>query len=133
MNQLSRIGARGIILGVLVCLALALGGAGCRKGGAAHQASTSDANGYFCTKCQAKFYVNDDVFADKCPSCGAMEVVEVMGFVCGGCNAVTLAPKGPEAIQCAKCGARAASKKLPRENELIEWGAVKKSAADVRE
>jgi len=133
MNHASRIGARSLILAALLCLVVGVTGPGCRKGGTAQQASTSDANGYVCAKCQTKFYVPDDVFADKCPSCGAMEVVEVIGFVCDSCGNLNLAPKGPEAVPCAKCGARAGSKKLPRADELADWGAVKKSAADVRE
>src|SRR6059036_1091369 len=46
------------------------------------QALESDANGYLCQVCKAKFYTDRAVFANVCPSCKSTQLAQVVGFVC---------------------------------------------------
>lgn len=87
------------------------------------QAFGSDANGYVCRKCEARFYTDRAVFAEACPNCEAGEITEVMAFVCPADKAVTLAPRGIDIAPCAKCGKPVRELKLPQAAELKAWGA----------
>jgi len=103
---------------------------GCRPD-PARDAAESDVNGYACLKCQARFYTAQKVFAEHCPACKGFDLRPVVGFVCDKDQHVTLAPRGVGVGVCEKCRAPVAAIKLPREPELIAWGAVKKARAEV--
>jgi len=110
-----------------VCLLLA---AGCGKS-AVDRALESDARGYFCPGCKSKFFTEYAVIADVCPQCKNNDILEVVGFVCPADRHTTLAPRGRGAASCEKCGKPSSSLKLPNEAELKNWGASRKSRADV--
>ena len=112
--------------------------AGCRKD-VTRSAMESDANGYVC-KNDHKFYTDRDLFADKCPQCGTIELSEVYGYVCelkttspqrpAGCGHVTLASRGGGKggpSQCEQCKRPVSAIKLPSAKELAAWGATKAS------
>jgi hypothetical protein len=117
-------------LGRLVCLMVLCLAVSCSKDPAA-TASDSDANGYACKQCAEKFYTARSVFADVCPKCKSPDVIEVVGFVCEKDKHVTLTPRGAQMMACEKCQQPVRSIKLPRENELMQWGAKKQSKAQV--
>lgn len=104
--------------------------AGCGKS-QVDQALDSDANGYLCLKCQAKFYTNRRVFPTRCPACKQPNIEQVMGFVCDADKQMTLGPRGRGALPCEKCGKPASALALPRERDLKAWGAALKSEAEV--
>jgi len=95
------------------------------------RALTSDARGYFCPGCNAKFYTEYAVVADACPQCRSMDIREVVGFVCAIDQHTTLAPRGRGAVPCEKCGKPVSRLSLPRETELKAWHAVRKTRAEV--
>jgi hypothetical protein len=113
-----------------IWLVIALGATGCRKS-TAEAAGESDVNGYFCAKCKGKFYTEQQVFAEHCPSCKDFNLRPVVGYVCDKDQQVTVAPRGGGAGRCEKCGAMLTALKLPREPELRAWGAVKKAKEEV--
>lgn len=102
------------------------GGAGCERD-VAREASDSDANGYLCTKCGAKFYTTRSVFlGPRCPKCQQDGLVEVVGYFCAKDNHLTLTGRGGDqrgATTCEKCGASLGGMRLPREKDLQAWGA----------
>jgi len=91
----------------------------------------SDANGFLCLDCQAKFYTDRMVFANHCPACQKPRVEMVVGFVCPADGEVTYAPRGRGALACQKCGKVTNRLTIPRELELKAWGAEHKTAAEV--
>lgn len=97
----------------------------------ADQSGETDVNSYVCRKCNLKFYTKRSVFAEHCPTCKSVEIPPVIGFVCDRDGTTTIIAKGPESISCGKCQSPVAAKKLPREKDLLAWGAVKKSEAEV--
>lgn len=114
-------------------VAMAMGMAlllGCSRS-AAEKAFESDARGYFCSECRARFYTEYEVHADVCPKCKSYGIVEVVGFVCAVDEETTLAPRGPGVMVCKKCGKPSSSLKLPEQAELEAWGAVRQTKADV--
>jgi len=108
------------------CLLLA----GCGRG-AVDRALDSDANGYQCLQCRAKFYTARDVFADFCPACRSSDIQPVVGFVCAADGHVTLAPRGRGFLRCERCGKTTSSLSIPKERDLQAWGAARKSRQDV--
>jgi len=116
-----------LVLGLLFTLVLA--GAGCKKE-TATEAIETDANGYLCTNCGAKFYTSRNEFlGSKCPKCGQYSLVEVVGYMCEKDHHITIRPRvsGPEgAAICEICGAHLTNAMvLPHEKDLIAWGATK--------
>ena len=95
------------------------------------EALSSDANGYLCLKCQAKFYTERTVFPTRCPQCKKPNIEEVMGFVCEADKQMTLGPRGRGAVACSKCGKMTMALALPRASDLKSWGAAKKTEAEV--
>ena len=94
-------------------------------------ASDSDANGYICTTCNAKFYsVRSNFLGPKCPKCQADTLVEAVGYLCPKDQHVTILPRtggrGGGAV-CEKCQTPLNGMVLPREKELKAWGATKVS------
>lgn len=96
-----------------------------------NQALDSDANGYLCQACKAKFYTERELFADFCPTCKNGDIRQTVGFVCSNDGHMTLAPRGPGFLACEQCGKSTSALRIPREKELQAWGAAKKSAAEV--
>jgi DNA-directed RNA polymerase subunit RPC12/RpoP len=101
---------------------------GCSKDPALDAIET-DANGYFCLKCQAKLYTERKVFLENCPRCGENALVNVVGYWCEKDHHLTLRPQvsGPQgAAVCETCGAPLKNAMVsPREKDLRAWGAAK--------
>ena len=103
--------------------------AGCTRD-AGQQALETDANGFFCQNCKAKFCTARKVFLEaKCPQCQQFTIVDVAGYFCAKDQHVTVRPKvsGPEgAAVCDQCGAALKNALvLPRQKDLLAWGASK--------
>src|SRR5262249_27027006 len=109
---------------------LALGLVGCGKSSVS-RALQSDANGYVCSACQAKFYTDRSVFADHCPQCKNVAIQPVLGYVCLADKHTTLAPRGRINVRCEQCGGPASGLSIPGEKEYQAWGAAKKSKNEV--
>jgi DNA-directed RNA polymerase subunit RPC12/RpoP len=90
----------------------------------------TDAHGYTCEKCGAKFYTSAKEFMGaKCPKCGEYTLADVVGYKCSADQHITLRPKvsGPAgAAVCEQCGARLKDAMVsPHEKDLKAWGAEK--------
>ena len=114
------------ILGLVALCSMWLAG-GCSDKGM--EALETDANGFYCTKCQAKFYTPRKVFLEsKCPKCGEFTLESVVGYYCEKDRHTTVRPKvsGPEgAAVCEKCNANLKHALIaPRQKDLQAWGAV---------
>lgn len=95
------------------------------------RALESDARGYLCGQCTHRFRTEPDVFADACPHCGALDLLEVVGHVCPKDGATTLAPRGKFAVPCRQCGGATSGLRLPSAQDLEAWGARSQSRTDV--
>jgi hypothetical protein len=107
---------------------LALAG-GCTKD-PAMQSIETDAHGYICQQCQAKFYTGRKVFLEsKCPKCQQETLADVTGYWCEKDKYLTIRPRvpGPQgAAVCEKCGMALKNAMVsPREKDLKAWGATK--------
>ena len=91
----------------------------------------SDAHGYLCRACNAKFYTPSDVFANRRPNCKSMQLAQAVGFVCPADHHVTIAPRGTGSMPCEKCGQPTSGLSIPREIDFQAWGAAKKTRAEV--
>jgi hypothetical protein len=103
---------------------------GCGKGSVS-KALQSDANGYVCSACQARFYTDRSVFADRCPQCRNVAIQPVLGYLCPADQHTTLAPRGRVNVRCEKCGGATSGLSIPGEKEYQAWGAAKKSKNEV--
>jgi hypothetical protein len=119
-----------LVLALGVCCLIAAVVIGCNQRDV-DQALESDANGYVCEKCQAKFYTEREVFPGHCPACKNPKPEMVLGYVCADDQFVTLAPRGRGSAKCGQCGKTATAMSIPRESELKQWGADKKTAKEV--
>ena len=127
-------GAGGGSRALLVLVTLLIGG--CAKSGDMTVIET-DAHGYLCQKCGAKFYTDRKVFLEsKCPKCQQYTLVDVVGYMCQKDNHLTIRPRvsGPEgAAICEVCGAHLQNAMVsPREKDLIAWGAKKTVAQEAQ-
>jgi DNA-directed RNA polymerase subunit RPC12/RpoP len=113
----------------LLATALCVVTSGC--GNAVDDALESDARGYLCESCTNRFQTDANVFADVCPRCGSVELLEVVGYVCPADNEATLAPRGKFVPPCRVCGQRTAGLRLPTAKDLEAWGAARQSRAEV--
>ena len=120
----------GAILLLVGLLGWALTVSGCGKS-KADQALDSDANGYICLACNAKFYTDRSVFATRCPACKKPNIEEAVGFVCAADQQTTVGPRGRRSMTCKKCGAATTGRNIPRESDFKAWGATHKSEAEV--
>lgn len=116
-----------LLLSLLILVVLP--GAGCKQGAAADAIET-DANGYVCLHCGAKFCTSRNEFLEsKCPKCQQYALAEVVGYRCEKDHHLTIRPRvsGPEgAAVCEICGTHLANAMvLPHEKDLMAWGAVK--------
>jgi len=114
---------------VLLVATLAVASEGCKKD-VSFDAIETDANGYLCLKCDAKFYTDRKVFMDsKCPKCQQDSVMDVIGYLCSKDHHLTIRPRvsGPKgAAVCEQCGAHLQNAMVsPREKDLKVWGAIK--------
>lgn len=114
-------------ISLLTCFWIATG---CGRS-AADRSLESDARGYVCQGCKAKFYTDYEVIADICPQCKSYDIHDVVGFVCAADSHVTLAPRGRGAMPCEKCGKPASSLKRPAGSDLKAWGAARATKAQV--
>jgi Zn finger protein HypA/HybF involved in hydrogenase expression len=112
---------------IFITLFLAVG---CKKDPAVSSLE-SDARGFFCKACQAKFYTDWSVYAERCPQCKSEDIRPVVGFLCYQDQHLNLTPQGPKAMTCEKCQGQATGLKMPHEAELKSWGAVKRSKSEV--
>lgn len=117
------------LVSALACFLL-MGLAGCGKP-AIDKGLESDANGYMCLICKAKFYTDRAVFAGHCPQCKQPNVQMVVGQVCPADKHVSIAPRGRGSGLCEQCGKATRGICLPSEQDLKAWGAAKKTAAEV--
>lgn len=125
-TRMTRTSGLFMVLGLVMILAV--GGCGRQSDDAALD---SDANGFLCLDCQAKFYTDREVFANDCPACRKGRVEMVLGFVCPSDGEVTYAPRGRGSLACGTCGKVTGSLTIPREAELKVWGAVYKAGPEV--
>src|SRR5215471_2329226 len=92
----------------VLCLAALLPCLSACKKEASFEAIETDANGYLCSKCGAKFYTDRSVFlALKCPKCGQDGLVEVVAYFCPKDNHLTLTGRQGDRqsnTACEKCG-----------------------------
>jgi hypothetical protein len=94
------------------------------------QSIETDAHGYACRQCGAKFYTEQKVFLEsKCPKCQQQTLDDVTGYWCEKDRHLTIRPRvsGPAgAAVCEKCGAPLKNAMVsPREKDLLAWGATK--------
>ncbi len=122
-------GPRALLL-LISLLAGAFAGAGCGKS-SADRALDSDANGYVCLVCKAKFYTDRKVFATCCPDCKKPNLAQAVGFVCAADQQTTVGPRGLRSVPCQKCGAATTGLNIPRESDFKAWGATHKNEAEV--
>ena len=121
------VGRKWLLLG---CVAVACLLAGCGKS-KEDQALDSDANGYFCLGCNAKFFTDRKVFATRCPGCKQPTIEQAIGFVCAADQQTTVGPRGPRSVACKKCGAATTGQNIPRVPDFKAWGATHKTEAEV--
>ncbi len=96
----------------------------------------TDAHGYLCQNCGAKFYTGRRAFLEsKCPKCQQFTLVDVVGYMCEKDHHLTIRPKvpGPEgAAICEVCKTPLKNAMVsPREKDLVAWGATKTEAQPV--
>jgi DNA-directed RNA polymerase subunit RPC12/RpoP len=110
-----------------ICAAIAITGCKPDQGYAAME---TDAHGYVCLNCNAKFFTGQKEFLEsKCPKCQQETLADVVGYLCVKDQHLTIRPKtsGPEgAAVCEKCGTHLKDAMVsPREKDLKAWGAIK--------
>ena len=113
---------------VLAQMVFLFGGCGRNE---ADKALETDANGFLCSVCNAKFYTARDVFPDFCPACHSPQIVRVLGFICKSDNYTTMGPRSRASMKCEKCGMPTSSLSIPHEADLRAWGAAKKTRREV--
>lgn len=113
----------------LIWLGVLLGGLTACKKDASFSALETDANGYVCLKCGAKFYTERTVFlGPQCPQCKESALTQTVGYYCEKDQHVTIrASEGDrQGAICEKCQAHLVNAmKAPREKDYKAWGATK--------
>ncbi len=124
LTSLTRRNALALVLTLAVGVALTA----CKKN-VAEEASDSDANGYLCLDCGARLYTDRSVFiGPKCPKCQKDLLVEVVGYWCEKDQHLTIRSRAGDRLGspvCDKCKAPVNAMRLPRQKDLIAWGAAK--------
>ena len=115
----------------LVLALVALGVVGCGKD-PAMAAIESDAYGFQCMKCKAKFFTDrKSPLGSKCPKCQDGYLEDATGYWCEKDQHMTIRLRvaGPAgASVCEKCGAELKNSMIaPHEKDLKAWGATKAS------
>ena len=103
---------------------------GCRES-VAEAAGDSDANGYLCRGCNARFFTKRSVYAAHCPSCRSVKLAPIVGFVCDKDGHTTLTPRKGDSAECEQCQTKVVNIRLPHAKELRAWGAEEKNKKDV--
>jgi DNA-directed RNA polymerase subunit RPC12/RpoP len=122
--------ARSVVLRTAVlCLAvLAASLTGCTKDPGVAAIET-DANGFLCLKCGAKFYTDRSVFiGPKCPQCNENTLNQTVGYYCEKDQHLTIraSENDRQGPVCEKCQARLVNAmKSPHEKDYKAWGATK--------
>lgn len=96
------------------------------------QSIETDAHGYLCLKCNAKFYTGAREFLEsKCPKCQQDTLADVTGYWCEKDRHLSIRPRisGPAgASTCDQCGQTLKNAMVsPRQKDLVAWGAQKTS------
>lgn len=99
--------------------------------GCGAKSGETDANGYLCSRCDAKFVTSVAVIAEFCPACQSPEIKPIIGFVCEKDKATVLAPSDSSSVKCSQCGATLAGIRLPQEKDFRAWGATPKKKSEV--
>jgi DNA-directed RNA polymerase subunit RPC12/RpoP len=114
---------------VLLCLALLAASLTACNRDPGLSAIETDANGYLCLKCEAKFYTERTVFmGSKCPQCKENTLRQTVGYYCEKDQHLTIrAGEGDrQGAVCEKCQAHLGNAmKSPREKDYKAWGATK--------
>jgi DNA-directed RNA polymerase subunit RPC12/RpoP len=129
MPKLSRVNRVTLLAGMIALVVMSLI-SGCEQR-AVENALKTDANGYLCRSCKAKFYTDREVFANNCPSCKSAQLIQVVGFVCPADGHVTIGPRNTGSLACEKCGKATSGLSIPRETDFQAWGAPKKTKTEV--
>jgi hypothetical protein len=90
-----------------------------------------DFNAYACSGCNGRFYTPGTVHAQQCPSCESYAIEDAVAYVCPADNTRTMSVRSGEGGICKQCRRRVSASSFPTEAELTEWGAVKKTKAEV--
>jgi len=93
----------------------------------------TDANGYLCLKCGAKFYTERTVFmGSKCPQCNENTLRQTVGYYCEKDQHLTIrAGEGDrQGPVCEKCQAHLANAMKSRAKRIIKPGARPRSKAE---
>jgi DNA-directed RNA polymerase subunit RPC12/RpoP len=113
---------------ILLCVLLLASVTACKKD-VSLAAIDTDANGYICLKCGAKFYTERTVFLGaSCPQCKQEGLIQAVGFYCEKDHYLTIrAGQGDrQGAVCEKCQAFLINAmKAPLEKDLKAWGATK--------
>jgi Zn finger protein HypA/HybF involved in hydrogenase expression len=117
------------LLAAALAVVAALHLSGCTKD-PAQAAIESDAYGFQCLKCQAKFFTDrKSPLGSKCPKCQQDYIEDVIGYWCEKDKLMTIRPKisGPGgAAVCDKCGGSLKNAMIsPQQQDLLAWGATK--------
>lgn len=112
-----------------ICLSILFVGLTACKNDAGISALETDANGYVCLKCGAKFYSERTVFmGSQCPQCKENTLTQTVGYYCEKDQHLTIrAREGDrQGAVCDKCHAHLVNAmKEPREKDYKAWGATK--------
>jgi DNA-directed RNA polymerase subunit RPC12/RpoP len=100
-------------------------------GEASNSVLDSGVNGYHCLNCKGKFYAETKAYVVHCPSCKQTNIEQVIGYQCGSDQQVTIGSSKRSSIPCKQCGAVIAGRLMPSAAQLEEWGATRKTAAEV--
>lgn len=115
------------IASICLCI-LFVGLTGCKKD-AGISALETDANGYLCLKCGAKFYTERTVFmGPQCPQCKENALTQTVGYYCEKDQHLTIrASTGDrQGAVCEKCQTHLVNAvKAPSEKDYKAWGATK--------
>ena len=112
--------------GVWVLCLLVL--AGC-SGNASRDPESFEVNGFVCINTSEKFYTDKDVFPDHCPAHKNPNFIEVVAFVFA--NGKTVLGLRADSTMHPTTGERSTGVRFPTEEELVNWGATKKSKEEV--
>jgi DNA-directed RNA polymerase subunit RPC12/RpoP len=113
----------------LFCLAVIVTSLTACKKDPGVEAIETDANGYLCLKCGAKFYTERTVFmGSSCPQCKENTLTQTVGYYCEKDQYLTIRASGNDrqGAICEKCQTHLVNAmKSPREKDYKAWGATK--------
>jgi len=95
----------------------------------ASQAGKFEVNGFVCASTGEKFYTDKDVFPDHCSTHKNANFAEVVVFLFS--NGDTLIGPRADAMHHPTLGETSTGVRFPTEDELVEWGATRKSKEEV--